>query len=322
MPPTSSSRSGRRACSGTTPTASCSRAHYKARNPDTVERVIGVEFHFPSADTIYDNFVFRVNGEAAPPAERSCRRGSSPASPSRRCGEVNIDVAYASRGLDDWTYAFADKGVAKSRTSISRHHRFHRTSTSRPAPCRRRRKAAIPRGWELGWHFDSLVTGQPIGVDSAEPAEPRPAGRAPDLLRARVAALLPGGDGDSRRARRPEPAPGELRLPLGGVLRLPPAARLSGGPHLDPPGVPRSFDRQRLPRRVVPADCGGHALRHRARGARAVRVPRALQLRVLLRGVHRPHRHLGADRHAIRPDAGHRRVDWGAVFAARERREA
>ena len=43
-------------------------AHYKARNPDPVERVIGVEFHFPSADTIYDKFVFRVNGEAAPPA--------------------------------------------------------------------------------------------------------------------------------------------------------------------------------------------------------------------------------------------------------------
>src|SRR5262245_5400209 len=37
-------------------------AHYKARNPDSVERVIGVELHFPSADTIYDQFVFRVNG--------------------------------------------------------------------------------------------------------------------------------------------------------------------------------------------------------------------------------------------------------------------
>ena len=26
---------------------------------------------------------------------------------------MNIDVGYASRGLDDWTYAFADQGVGE-----------------------------------------------------------------------------------------------------------------------------------------------------------------------------------------------------------------
>jgi hypothetical protein len=45
--------------------------------------MIGVEFHFPSADTIYDKFVFRVNGEAAPPAS-DLSKGSSPASRSLR----------------------------------------------------------------------------------------------------------------------------------------------------------------------------------------------------------------------------------------------
>src|SRR5262249_44001646 len=87
-------------------------AHYTARNPDTVPRVIAVELKFPSADAIYDQFVFRVNGEAAPPASDLTRglvtRVMVPAQ-----GAVAIDLSYASRGLDDWTYVFAENGVAE-----------------------------------------------------------------------------------------------------------------------------------------------------------------------------------------------------------------
>src|SRR4029079_5310302 len=81
-------------------------AHYTARNPDPVERVIGVELKFPSSDAIYDQFVFRVNGESAPPASDLTRglvtRVLIPAG-----NDGSIDGACVSRGMDDWEYAFA-----------------------------------------------------------------------------------------------------------------------------------------------------------------------------------------------------------------------
>ena len=81
-------------------------------------------------------------------------------------------------------------------------------------------------------------------------------------------------------------------------------------------GVLRLVARQRVPRRVVPADRRRHALRHRARGPGAVRVPRALQLRVLLRGLHGPDGHHRRHPHAVRPDAGDRACGLGRCIRA------
>ncbi len=158
-------------------------ANYKARNPDPVERVIGVEFHFPSADTIYDKFVFRVNGEAAPPAS-DLSKGLVTRVTVPPLGEVNIDVGYASRGLDDWTYAFAGQGVGEvSDLDLAVTTDF--TNVDFPvgsmSPTTKR---AIPGGWILGWHFDELVTGQLIGVDLPNRLNPGP-------LAARLTAFAP-----------------------------------------------------------------------------------------------------------------------------------
>ena len=85
---------------------------FLARNPDAVERTIGVELRFPSAQAIYDGFLFRVNGEAAPPAN-DLTKGLRTRVTVPPGGEVTIDVGYKSRGLDDWTYAFVGDGVGE-----------------------------------------------------------------------------------------------------------------------------------------------------------------------------------------------------------------
>jgi inner membrane protein CreD len=158
-------------------------AHYKARNPDSVERVIGVELHFPSADTIYDQFVFRVNGQAAPPAS-DLSKGLTAHVTVPPMGEVNIDLAYASRGLDDWTYAFAEQGVGEvSDFDLAVTTDF--TNVDFPAGSMSpTTKKAIPGGWILGWRFGEMVTGQHIGVDLPNRVNPGP-------LAARLTAFAP-----------------------------------------------------------------------------------------------------------------------------------
>jgi hypothetical protein len=158
-------------------------AHYTARNPDQVQRVIAVELKFPSSEAIYDQFVFRVNGESAPPASDLTRglvtRVVVPANSA-----VSIDVGYVSRGMDDWTYAFADSGVAQiSDFELALTTDFlnvdYPAGSMSPSL-----KRPISNGWELTWQFKDLVTGQQIALDLPNRINPGP-------LAARLTAFAP-----------------------------------------------------------------------------------------------------------------------------------
>lgn len=157
--------------------------HYTARNPDTVPRVIGVSLKFPSAEAIYDQFVFRVNGDAAPPASDLTKglvtRVTVPAQSS-----IVIDVGYVSRGLDDWTYAFTENGVAEildfelAMTTDFVNVDYPAGSMSPTG------KQPISNGWALTWQFKDLVTGQQIALDLPNRLNPGP-------LAARLTAFAP-----------------------------------------------------------------------------------------------------------------------------------
>ena len=158
-------------------------AHYVATNPDSSDRVIGVELHFPSSDAIYDQFVFQVNGESAPPA-RDLSKGLVTRVRVPAGGTVAIEVAYVSRGLDDWTYAFASNGVAEvSDFELELTTDF--VNVDFPAGSMSpTEKRPIPKGWSLGWQFKDLVTGQHIGLDLPNLVNPGP-------LAARLTAFAP-----------------------------------------------------------------------------------------------------------------------------------
>ena len=158
-------------------------AHYTARNPDTVERTLAVEFRFPSTEAIYDRFVFRVDGQSAAPAT-DMSKGLVARVRVPPGGAVPIEVAYQSRGLDDWTYAFTESGVAE----VSDFDMVVKTDFRKvdfPAgSLSPTDKAEIPGGWRLAWRFDSLVTGQHVAVDLPNRLNPGP-------LAARVTAFAP-----------------------------------------------------------------------------------------------------------------------------------
>ena len=153
----------------------------------------------------------------------------------------------------------------------------------------------------------NLVTGQKMGMDLPNRLNPGPlASRitffAPVSLLFFLTVMVMLGVACGR-----EPPPDELLLPRGRVLRLPPAAGVPGGPHVDPRVVrDRGRDQPRaggeLPARGRPA-CGARCV-HAV--AAQFDLPRALQLRILLRRLHGVDGDRGRGRHAVRADADDR----------------
>jgi hypothetical protein len=145
---------------------------YRVRNPDDQPRTVTAEFRFPSAEALYDGFVLRLAGQDATAGPLAQALTASTVLPP--LGEADLEISYRSRGLDDWTYAFAPEGVSHVEDfTLDMTTDFHRidfpAGTVSPST-----KAAAGEGWRLGWRFDSLVTGQKIGVDLPNRLNPGP----------------------------------------------------------------------------------------------------------------------------------------------------
>jgi hypothetical protein len=149
------------------------KGDYRVHNPDDVERALLVHFTFPSSDAIYDGFVFEVNGREAP-ATTDLSHGivTEVRVPPR--GELPIGVAYRSRGLGDWTYAFAPSGVSQVHDlELEMKTDFDRIDfpAGTLSPTAKTRNGA---GWTLTWRFGSLVSGQSIGMAPPSHLNPGP----------------------------------------------------------------------------------------------------------------------------------------------------
>ena len=158
-------------------------AVYRVQNPDPERRMVQVALAFPSRQGIYDGFVFRVNGQAAAPVT-DLGTGLRARVPIGAGDEAVVEVQYESRGLGQWSYAFAEEGVAEvgdfqlSMTTDFRDVDFPAGTISPTA------KKETTGGWLLSWQFDRLVTGQRIGMDLPNKQNPGP-------LAARITAFAP-----------------------------------------------------------------------------------------------------------------------------------
>ena len=149
------------------------RATYRATNPATSAQIVRAHVKFPSNQVQFDNFAFRINGVAV-------RQSSDPSTGATTQAEVapggvvTIELAYDSRGLDTWTYAFADKGVTEVQNFVLKMHTDFGgfdfpAGTMSPSSSRQ-----VDGGWELGWQFTSLLTGRSVGVDLPNRLNPGP----------------------------------------------------------------------------------------------------------------------------------------------------
>jgi hypothetical protein len=148
-------------------------ARYRVRNPDAVPRMVAVELAFPSAQGIYDDFVFTVDGVAGAPGPDLSQgvRARVEVPPG---AEAAVEVGYRSRGLGDWTYAFTPSGVAQVRDFELAMTTDFAAIDFPPGTLSPTARHAQGRGWRLDWSFRNLVTGQRIGMDPPSRLNPGP----------------------------------------------------------------------------------------------------------------------------------------------------
>jgi hypothetical protein len=159
------------------------QATYRVRNPEDVPRPVSVHLVFPSTDAIYDGFVFRLNGQEAPLVQ-DLSKGSIVEATVPPRGEGLVELGYRSRGLGVWTYAFAPSGVAQIRDFELEMKTSFRDIDFPPGTLSPTTKTTDGAGWNLGWRFESLVSGQKIGMDPPNRLNPGP-------LASRITAFAP-----------------------------------------------------------------------------------------------------------------------------------
>jgi inner membrane protein CreD len=146
---------------------------YRFRNPHDVPRRVVVSFVFPSAEGLYDDFAFELNGAPTPPLA-DLAQGLSAGADLAPGQEAVLRVRYRSRGLDDWTYAFSNSGVAQVRDFQLVMKTDFRSIDFPAGTLSPTERSPLGKGWTLTWRFASLVTGQRIGMDAPNRLNPGP----------------------------------------------------------------------------------------------------------------------------------------------------
>ena len=149
------------------------RSTYVFVNPDAEVRRMRLKLAFPAAHAIYDNFTFTIDGQMTPRGGDLTKdvQSVTEVGPHR---QVELQVSYRSRGLDDWRYAFAAEGVAEVRDFTLTARTNVRAVDFPAGTMSPTARTEAGEGWGLTWHFTNLVTGQAIGIDLPERQNPGP----------------------------------------------------------------------------------------------------------------------------------------------------
>jgi hypothetical protein len=146
---------------------------YGFRNDTDQPRKVTFSLPFPSSQAIYDDLILQVDGRNLPfHNDRETAYGTAviPAHAT-----ANLRVAYRSRGMERWVYAF---GVSED---VSQVHDFRLDMTTdfrdvdfADNSLSPSFKVQIPGGWKLTWQYKNLLTGFQIGMILPEKLQPGP----------------------------------------------------------------------------------------------------------------------------------------------------
>ena len=150
------------------------RGSYVFRN-DTSGDCVTLRLVFPAKDAIYDDLVFRVDGQPVPVTTAD---GAVTACVHRPPGvPIRLDIGYRSQGLGTWSYTFGNGVCQVSDFVLEMRTNFDAidfpAGTLSPSE-----ETRVGRGWLLRWKYSDVITGHGIGMIMPEKVQPGPmAGR-------------------------------------------------------------------------------------------------------------------------------------------------
>ena len=149
---------------------------YTFVNTSDKEQVVDFKLQFPTAQAIYDNLTFVVDGVPLQLANESNAAASSAKIGAGKSAQLS--VGYRSQGLNEWRYSFGDSQIAQVR-GFSLHMTTNFKDIDFPdntlSPTE---KKETGNGYDLTWNYKSLLSGYQIAMVMPEKLQPGPlAGR-------------------------------------------------------------------------------------------------------------------------------------------------
>jgi inner membrane protein involved in colicin E2 resistance len=149
---------------------------YVFRNTSDKDQSVIFQLQFPTAQAIYDDLTFTVDGT---PATVSNEKNITKAAVNVGAGKTaQLQVGYKSQGLNEWRYSFGSSDVAQVKefnlqmTTNFKDIDFPENTLS-PTE-----KHEGDKGWDLRWSYKNLLSGYQIAMAMPEKLQPGPlAGR-------------------------------------------------------------------------------------------------------------------------------------------------
>ncbi len=149
---------------------------YGFRNPSDQEEAVDFVLKFPTAQAMYDDLTFNLDGAAVPITSRD---GASMGRIKVAAGKaVQLAVGYRSQGLNEWRYSFGGQDVMQVRDFSLRMKTNFKDIDFPDNTLSPSHKLETDKGWDLTWSFKNLLSGYQIAMVMPEKLQPGPlAGR-------------------------------------------------------------------------------------------------------------------------------------------------
>ena len=149
---------------------------YSYEHVSDLEGELVITYEFPSKQASYDAFAFTVDGvddmklTPASAGDTNVLRRVVPVTPG---AVVDFRIAYRSRGLDSWRYAFGDtvSRVKDFRLAMTTNFRDIDFPAGTISPTT---METTPDGWQLAWEFENLISGFEVGMEMPRKLNPGP----------------------------------------------------------------------------------------------------------------------------------------------------
>ena len=145
---------------------------YGFRNPSDKEEAVDFVLKFPTAQAMYDDLTFTVDGTALPVTSRdNASMGRINIAPGKT---TRLAVGYRSQGLNEWRYSFGGQDVTQVRDfGLKMKTNFKEidfpVNTLSPSE-----KVETDDGWDLTWSYKNLLSGYQIAMVMPEKLQPGP----------------------------------------------------------------------------------------------------------------------------------------------------